>query len=58
MKALEILLNGIALMEEHIKSNPMSEKEIRNEIEIYKEAVKEIEELQSLTKSFVNVCQD
>lgn len=45
MKAKQILLTSIDLLEKAKASNPLSLEEIQKEINIYQEAVKELEEI-------------
>ena len=47
MKALEILQEGLEFMIKAIKVNPNSVKELQSEIDIYNEAIKELEELKN-----------
>jgi len=46
-KSLDILKNGVQLMQEAIKTNPNSIKEIQSEINIYYEAIEELEKVES-----------
>lgn len=47
MKALEILQEGLEFMIKAIEVNPNSVKELQSEIDIYNEAIKELEELEN-----------
>ena len=49
MKALEILQEGLEFMIKAIKVNPNSVKELQSEIDIYNEAIKELEDLKERT---------
>lgn len=46
MKAIQILTTGIELLEKAKATNPLSLKEIQSKIDIYAEAIKELEEIQ------------
>ena len=46
MKSLEILQEGLEFMIKAIEVNPNSVKELQSEIDIYKEAIKELKELE------------
>ena len=46
MKAIQILTTGIELLEKAKATNPLSLEEIQSEIDIYAEAIKELEEIQ------------
>lgn len=46
MKAIQILTTAIELLEKAKATNPLSLKEIQSEIDIYAEAIKELEEIQ------------
>ena len=48
MKALGILQEGLDFMNKAIEANPNSVKELQSEIDIYNEAIKEFEELNSV----------
>lgn len=47
MKALEILKVGIKLMNEELERNPATKDYIDNEIKVYQESIKELEDLQN-----------
>ena len=51
MKALEILKNGIELMEKAKETNPESLIHLEKEIKIYNEAVEELEDMQENLKA-------
>lgn len=46
MKAIQILTTGIDLLEKAKATNQLGLKEIQSEIDIYAEAIKELEEIQ------------
>ncbi len=57
LKSLDILKNGVQLMQEAIKTNPNSVKEIQSEIDIYNEAIMELERLEDIIYEKDNIIE-
>ena len=58
MKALEILKNGIELMEKAKETNPESLIHLEKEIKTYNEAVAELEDMQENLKASEKILLD